>query len=128
MNATRHAFLPALIVGAFALLFSMCAMLIAAPSAYADAVKPTSVMLQADNFITSKGIDVTKEVATIDVSSGDTLLNLTVDDRFSQSKTHGEVECLRFLVQVDEEGNARNIKTVRNSDTISFRAKQLKAE
>ena len=72
-----------LVTLASAVMLALLFMVGVSPNAWADEPKPESVILQIDNFTTSKGIDVVKEVATVDVSKKDTSINLTVKDRYS---------------------------------------------
>ena len=149
MDSPKNNVLTVLAGALAALALSTCMVFAAVPNAYADDIKPNSAILQMDNFnipegfyvpgssITSimqvdelktpKGVDVSKEVATIDVSSGDTLFKLTVNDRYSSGVSAGAVKAVRTLMQVDEKGNASVVQTVNNSNVFSFRARGLEA-
>ena len=116
----------ALAIALLMLLASACMAFAITPQAYADDIKPEKAMLQIDSFATSEAIDVSKQVATIDVSSPDTLFKLTITDRYSRAlAANKDIEVYRKLVRY-ENGAGRVVTTVKNSDTLSFKAEGMK--
>ena len=124
-EATRS---PILAIAALVLLTSACMAFAAVPQAYADKIKPEKALLQMDNFGKPEAVDVTKRVITIDTSTPDTLFKLTITDRYSHAMANKNVRVIRKLMQVDKDGRAKVVKTVKNSDIISFRARGLKKD
>lgn len=100
----------------------ICIMGAIVPCAYADDIKPDSAILKIDNFTTSNGVDVSKEVATVDLSAQDTSFTLEMRDRYSTMRPNGRLS--RTLFTIDKNGVKKEVTTI-TGNTFSFKTKAL---